>query len=205
MCNKISSPYYFSVDEKRVVNTHFKSHEDWGKGVFDALKGNIIQDLREKQGNKCCYCKMELGYDIKQVDIDHIIPKSVYPKFTFNEKNLALSCPACNTYKGKKDVLHKPIVNYPRSGRNLKIVHAYFDNYFDCIKIHGGAVYEGLNSKGCDTIKKCELFRLKSVLEKTRVAKEKESPISELVEKLRNASAQERDLLRDAIKDLVGI
>ncbi|TOH24941.1 hypothetical protein CGI85_24100, partial [Vibrio parahaemolyticus] len=101
------------------MNSHFSTHKDWEKGAFDSIKENLIADLRPKQNNKCCYCKSELGFDIKAVDIEHILPKSKHEKFTFHPKNLALSCPGCNTSKGSKEVVKRGVQNYPRSGANI--------------------------------------------------------------------------------------
>ena len=75
MSSKIENPYKFEIDELALIEIHFASHEDWDKNVFSSLKGKIRDDLRQKQDNKCCYCKKELGFDLKDVDIEHIIPK----------------------------------------------------------------------------------------------------------------------------------
>lgn len=204
MEDKISAPYSPSREELKVIRTYFKNDKDWTNEKFDGFKYNLIYDLRIKQNNKCCYCKWELGYDIKNVDIEHIIPKSSYSQFTFNTKNLALSCPGCNTSKSTQNVLHKPIKAYPRSGRNIKIVHAHFDDYKKCIEIHEGAIYEALDDegKGCDTIKLCKLHRMKKVLKKMRKVNSKKSPINDLVENLRNAPIEDQQALIDLLSDL---
>ncbi len=204
MYSKISTPYKFTNDEIKIIQDNFTSHDDWTKPVFDGIKGNIIDYLRIKQKNKCCYCRWELGFDIKEVDIEHIIPKSEYSQFTFHAKNLALSCPGCNTSKGKKKVLFKSITYYPRTGSNIKIIHPHFDNYYNSVEIHDGAVYEGLDDKGCETIKKCKLYRLKKVLKKKQEIATKDTRIKQLVEALRTASQEDRVELAAAINELIG-
>lgn len=199
MADKIISPYCFSTAEKKVIKDSFKNHNDWYKPCFDDIRSALKEDLRPKQSNSCCYCKRELGFDIKEVDIEHIVPKSKYEKFTFHPKNLALSCPGCNTNKSNQPVLHKEIKIYPRSGINLTIVHPYFDCYSEHIEIHDGAIYEGLSSKGCETIKLCKLYRLKKVLEKKKEAKSKSSPIAQLVSDLANASDAEKQQIVAAL------
>ena len=126
MNNRISIPYKLTAEEETIIANNFNSHSDWTKPVFNSIKVNIITHLRTQQGNTCCYCKYELGFDIKQVDIEHIIPKSEYEKFTFETRNLALSCPACNTKKSTKPVLKKAIVNYEISTDNNLVVLEYF-------------------------------------------------------------------------------
>jgi 5-methylcytosine-specific restriction endonuclease McrA len=202
MSVRILAPYELTTNEKNTVSSDFKTHKDWEKGSFDSLKQNLITDLRPKQKNKCCYCKSELGFDIKAVDIEHILPKSKYEKFTFHPKNLALSCPGCNTSKSSKEVLKRPIKIYPRSGSNILIVHAHFDDYSSSIEIHSNAIYEGLDDKGCETIKQCKLYRLKTVQKKAKEANSKKSPIQELVESLRNAPDDEKKQLVNELSQL---
>jgi len=199
MVDKILNPYCFSSAEKKAIKDSFEQHTDWDKACFDDIKASIKEDLRPKQEHSCCYCKRELGFDIKEVDIEHIIPKSKYEKFTFHPKNLALSCPGCNTNKSNQPVLFKEIKNYPRTGSNLTIVHPHFDHYKKHIEIHEEAIYEGLSSKGCETIKLCKLFRLKKVLERQKKAKLKASPIAKLVSDLNNASDEEKQQIMEAL------
>lgn len=202
MTDFIDAPVAFDSEDKKVIRDSFKKHKDWEKSCFDKIKSKTIKHLRIKQKNRCCYCKWELGFDIKEVDIEHIIPKSEYEKFTFHPKNLALSCPGCNTNKGKRCVLYTPIENYPRSGRNITIVHAHFDKYSEHIEIYDEAIYEGRSDKGCETIKLCKLYRLKEVIKKIRESKKKSSPIADLVSSLKEASDTEKNDLLNELKSL---
>ncbi|MFM5294439.1 HNH endonuclease [Aeromonas veronii] len=204
MADRISIPYSPTSDEKKIIKKYFKTDKDWDNVNFEPFKANLIAHLRHEQNNKCCYCKWELGYDIKNVDIEHIIPKSTYNKFTFTTKNLALSCPGCNTSKGSKNVLHKQIKNYPQTGKNILIIHPHFDDYNSCIDIHEGAIYEAIDDagKGCDTIKICKLHRMKTVLKKMRETKTQKSLVSELVEALMNASPEEQEAISNALRTL---
>ena len=97
--NRIENQYKFTKEELDIIKNNFTCHTDWDKVCFADLKKAIIIFLRKEQDNKCCYCKKELGFDLKQVDIEHILPKSTFSNFTFHVKNLALSCPGCNTKK----------------------------------------------------------------------------------------------------------
>lgn len=205
MYSRISVPYELSIDEKKIVDRHFQTHSDWEKSAFDSIKTNIIDYLRPKQENKCCYCRTELGFDIKAVDIEHVIPKCQYSQFTFHTKNLALSCPGCNTSKGKKNVLAKPIKRYPRSGTNLIIIHPHFDDYFSCIAIHDDIIYEGLNDKGCETIKQCKIYRLKEVVKKKKALNANQNPIQKLVEDIRNSNDSDKERLLHALQTLTSV
>ena len=192
MSDFIAKPYLFADNENEILTKHFKTYVDWENVVFNDLKSNIIKHLREEQKNKCCYCKRELGFDIKSVDIEHIIPKSKYEQFTFFPKNLALSCPGCNTKKGMKEVLKTHIVRYPKDSVNFKIIHAHYDNYSQNIKILDDCVFVALSSKGSETITICELFRLIVVEENAKKSKSK-TDIAKLTDLIINAD--ENDVL----------
>ncbi|MCD0480812.1 HNH endonuclease [Chryseobacterium sp. LC2016-29] len=200
MSSFIKDPYKFTISEKDFIKVNFSNHLDWDKPIFNTIKTNIRDYLRPKQANKCCYCKRELGYDIKDVDIEHIIPKSEYSNFSFEPKNLALSCPACNTKKGEKKILNKKIVRYPTHSKNCTIVHAHYDNYNENILIHNGCVFEALSSKGSNTITVCELFRLKVVEQKAKVKISTKNKNSQLVNLIMSADQEE---LKNAMVELM--
>ncbi|OPC56795.1 HNH endonuclease [Elizabethkingia bruuniana] len=168
MSDKINNHYIFDKKDSSIIKNNFNNYLDWDKDCFDELKDKVKVFLRNEQNNKCCYCKKELKFDLKDVDIEHIIPKSAYSKFTFHKYNLALSCPACNTIKGRKEVLKKVIINYPRDSRHLKIIHSHFDNYSEHIRIENDCVFIPLTKKGSETITICELYRLITVEQKAK-------------------------------------
>ena len=201
MSDKINFPYIFTDAEKKVISKNFTTYLDWDKAVFKHIKVNIIAHLRNEQNNKCCYCKNELGFDIKAVDIEHIISKSEYDIFTFYSKNLALSCPGCNTKKSTKPVVSKKYSSYPRNGNSFLIVHAHFDNYSNHIINKEECVYIAITAKGCDTIKYCELFRFLEVLERAKKFQTKKSSLAKLTEDIRNADYSEVNGLLELIKE----
>ena len=204
MSNRILVPYSFTAEESTVIANNFNTHTDWSKAIFDSIKVNIITHLRTQQNNTCCYCKYQLGFDIKQVDIEHIIPKSEYENFTFETRNLALSCPACNTKKSTKSVLNNVIVNYPKNGANLIIIHAHYDDYSNHIDIINDCVFVAKSTKGSETITFCELFRLSTVEQRAK-AYQKLSPsvMQQLINDLKNGSKQDKDQLIKAIKQAI--
>ncbi len=204
MSNRILVPYKLTSVEKKIIADNFKNHSDWSKGVFDSIKANVTAHLRPQQNNTCCYCKYPLGFDIKQVDIEHIIPKSEYEQFTFETRNLALSCPGCNTKKSIKSVLKNSIVKYPSNGNNVVIIHAHYDDYSNHIDIINDCVFVAKSSKGSETITFCELFRLRTAEQKTKAYK-KSSPtvLKQLVDDLKKGSQQDKDELIKLIKEAI--
>lgn len=198
MSEKISVPYKFSKKDQSIIKGNFSTHKDWEKSIFNDIKESLREHLRIQQNNECCYCKQELGFDIKEVDIEHIIPKSRFEKFTFHPKNLALSCPACNTIKSTNCVLIKnSIIHYPSNASNFKIIHAHYDNYSTHIKIDEGCVYVAKSKKGSETITMCELFRLSVVEENAKKFRTKQSQVATLLESLRSAKTESPELFEE--------
>lgn len=204
MTNRILIPYNFKDSELQVIDVHFQTHTDWAKPIFSSIKNNLVEYLREQQGNTCCYCKYKLGFDIKEVDIEHIIPKSEYEKFTFESRNLALSCPGCNTKKSTNSVLHRSIKHYPKNGNIFTIIHAHYDEYLDHIDIIDDCVFVAKTKKGSYTIHLCELFRLKTAEQKAKTFQTTSSSIlQELVDNLSDPNIEGKDKLFNLIKDAI--
>ncbi|NQU31889.1 MAG: HNH endonuclease [Bacteroidetes bacterium] len=204
MSNRILVPYSLTAGESTIIANNFNTHTDWSKPVFHSIKVNIIAHLRVQQNNSCCYCKYQLGFDIKQVDIEHIIPKSEYENFTFETRNLALSCPACNTKKSAKPVLRSVIVNYPKNGTNIIIIHAHYDDYSNHIDIINNCVFVAKSTKGSETITFCELFRLSTVEQKAKAYQQlSPSIIQQLVADLKNGNQQDKEYLINTIKEAI--
>lgn len=204
MSDRILIPYDFLDEELQCIKNNFATHTDWTKDVFSNIKKNIMVYLRFQQSNVCCYCKYPLGFDIKQVDIEHIIPKSEYEKFTFESRNLALSCPGCNTKKSTNPVLHGSIKNYPKNGNNFTIIHAHYDEYSDHIDIINNCVFVAKTKKGSYTILLCELFRLKIAEQKAKAFQTtSSSTLQELVDDLSNPDMEGKDKLFNFLKDAI--
>ncbi|PWB22592.1 HNH endonuclease [Flavobacterium sp. HTF] len=200
MSERIVTAYIFDKADISIIKTNFNNYLDWDKPCFDDIKDKIKNKLRTEQGNKCCYCKKELEFDLKDVDIEHIIPKSKYSKFTFHKLNLSLSCPACNTIKGSKEVLNKTITNYPKSSKSIKIVHSHFDNYSEHIRIENDCVFIPLSKKGSETITTCELYRLITVEQKAKESLIKKSDNSLLKDVMKLPKNEKLELLNELMK-----
>jgi len=197
----ITKPYELTVDEKKIIKDNFKSHNDWDLPVFNTIKVNIRNYLRPIQNNRCCYCKRELGYDIGDVEIEHIIPKSKYEKFTFHTKNLALSCPGCNTKKSIKTVLYSSITNYPRSGTNFLLVQPHFDTYTNEIDVHYDFIYIPKSKKGVKTMDICDLYRFYVTETSGKKVVTNKDEISRIVEDIRNAPLSSVEQLIQALNN----
>lgn len=206
MFSKIENPYTFTDEEKLLIRDNYSVHTDWDKSVFDDVKSNITQHLRNEQNNECCYCRQELGFDIGDVHIDHIVPKSDYNQFGFEARNLALSCHSCNIAKSSSSTIKKgPIHRYPRTGTNITIIHSYYDDYNDHVEILDNSIYSPLSDKGCETIRICKLYRLRIVENNKRKFESQKSKSAELVEIARTCTKDSPLFQRviDAIKHII--
>jgi len=88
----------------------------------------------------CFYCRQYIfSTNGLHWQVEHILPKALYPQFLFEPKNLIVICPDCNREKSDQN----PHVNgskacsqksYPNTSRRYKIIHPLFDKYSDHIE-----------------------------------------------------------------------
>lgn len=67
-----------------------KNWEEFSKPENVIVKQELKQQLLSEQGDICCYCEQKIKADTSH--IEHLKPKSLYPKETFNYNNLLASC-----------------------------------------------------------------------------------------------------------------
>lgn len=111
------------------------------------LKKGIKKHLEEVQAGFCYYCGCELSrFGKSGAHIDHVLPKSAehgrYQRFTFEPKNLVLSCARCNgfDFKCEKDYAIGYNENYDLI--TFKIVHPHLENINDHISVNLAGVVE---------------------------------------------------------------
>lgn len=172
------------------INETLLSSYDWSSRAQVVLrfKAALKSDLRTAQMGRCCYCRRLLFDDIS-THIEHFVEKAYYPLFTFQIRNLALSCGTCNTQKNGK---HKslmtlikkraerqgkapsprcptltqeitPNATLPINPQSYRWVHPHFDQYSDNIQIRKGWVFVGKTLKGSRTIRGVNLNALAQI------------------------------------------
>ncbi|WP_333876665.1 HNH endonuclease [Methylobacter sp.] len=166
----INKKIVFCLQEQELITKkmgdHSFTHSDWGKDDLQTLRSSIRAFYRKEQVGICAYCKSDVSLvSASNAHIEHIVPKSIYPQFIFEPRNLCIVCSDCNTIKRNQEVfneipdtLAKKVVQYPRSSSAFKIVHPHFDVYDDHI-LKKGRIYIDLSSKGIFTIGACKLNR----------------------------------------------
>lgn len=83
---------------------------------------NLRISLLEEQGFICCYCQNKISLDLNNVEIEHLIPRSVDGTLAFEYDNLLASCKGgrknedeevteghCNYWKGNKTLIITPL------------------------------------------------------------------------------------------------
>ncbi|WP_342063123.1 hypothetical protein Q7574_11650 [Acinetobacter pittii] len=161
--------YQYNEEELTLIKGFDQiNHNFWSikKNELAPLRKNLRVHYVPLQNYRCCYCKM-LKQEIhgSTWDIEHIVPKALYPHFMFEHLNLCISCKTCNNYKLESNVFvnNKKYKVYPKSSKTYKIIHPHFDKYSDHmeVKIHpnGHITHNAKTQKGVETFKSCNLFR----------------------------------------------
>ncbi len=105
-----------------------------------------IKDVLVKETNgKCAYCESKLLH-IHHGDVEHIYPKSLDRKMTFEWSNLTLACEVCNQLKSDKDPLIKQILD-PYSVDPAQHITLF------------GVVPKGKTPQGVSTVDLLKLYR----------------------------------------------
>ncbi|HCE4695044.1 TPA: hypothetical protein NGU23_004665 [Vibrio parahaemolyticus] len=143
-------------------------HTIWSDEALQELRSCTRQFYRRQQRCICAYCKEQVSLVYPaNAHIEHIAPKSLYPNFMFEPKNLCVVCVDCNSIKRNQEVLESvpdTVVNgetrqrYPSASTAFKIVHPHIDDY-DSHIVKKGRLYCDLTPKGNFTIGACKLNR----------------------------------------------
>ncbi len=117
---KTTKPIILEDKESDWTN-ELKSFLTSGTRVPDHIKGryrhkDIKDALLLETHSKCAYCESKILH-IDYGDVEHILPKSIFPEKTFSWANLTIGCTKCNqsksNYYDDKYPLLNPYVDYP--------------------------------------------------------------------------------------------
>lgn len=105
----------------------------WSATVLEDLKYKIKDHCLNRINLKCCYCLRVIEHRFRsEFDTEHVLPKSIWPQYTFRIKNLSISCKRCNTsIKGNNlDFLTIENLNVknPFVKKYYKILHPNIDS-----------------------------------------------------------------------------
>lgn len=96
---------------KGLYSTQMVSKSGQGRNEYDRMLAN-------SKKSRCCFCSYE-----DPTELDHFLPKSVFPEFSILPINLIPSCHRCNKLKASAT---------PTSAANCYI-HPYYEEYADLV------------------------------------------------------------------------
>lgn len=166
-------PYPSGIDIKKLSKFKWDSKSQAVLTFKEILK----EDLWRIQMGRCCYCRRFL-YEKTVTHLEHFVEKTVYPTFTFEIKNLALSCAVCNSQKNKKflrlngflkkrakktgtvAMSYCPALSpavlvgivLPTIATHYRWVHPHLDLYSQHISIQKSWIFRGITRKGFRTV-----------------------------------------------------
>lgn len=127
----------FNLSEEDVENIELAKEEEgdtWKSGHLNDWKKRIKSHLRDLQGESCCYCRKNIAGEFSLVlDIEHILPKSVYQEYMFETSNLAVACKRCNMDLKKADISFlvegADVTQLPFKSSQFMFIHPNLDIY----------------------------------------------------------------------------
>lgn len=121
--------FSYTDDEVLAIRTAYKSTKPWDEKVVKDVKRRIKDFHLELNDDICCYCQRDLRGEFQMViDVEHILPSSLYVDLTFEIWNLSSSCKRCNMLIKKDDIdFIDPTVSNFFSPAHYKFIHPNFD------------------------------------------------------------------------------
>lgn len=159
------APFIYSEEDSAMIRSVWPEGspadpDSWTNESVRTLRSSIKSHYIAAQNSKCCYCDRHLGSENRRIwDVDHVVPRATHPRFMFEPRNLAASCPDCNIAKRDARVLeNNSRKTYPTTSQAFIILHPHFDRFADHI-YNDGYVYVPKTEKGKRTIYICDLLR----------------------------------------------
>ena len=207
--------YYYSFNGNKDVRKKLYDLNIPKKGAIPKIEGkeilSMLRDyLAKKQKYRCCYCQRYL-YNIAYArPIEHILPRSDFPRFSLVMKNLAVACYDCNLKKSNAVWWRaiNPAGAYPVASQLTAAFHCNHHAYNDHISWMSYATndfafsaYGGITAAG----KKLCLDLLHDI-SKTDILLSRNDGLREVLEDLKtmNENGLEGDSVRAFVNELQG-
>ena len=150
---------------------------------------DIQNALFESSHHKCAFCECIPG-ESSHIEVEHFIPKSLYPDLTFEWDNLLPSCRRCNEEKSDIDTLIDPIINPAKEDPEQLLTYSFLR-----IKPLEGS---GQEHKAQQTIDVCNLNCERLYKARSELMKAITEYIDELKDKINWISEADTDQKRKA-------
>ncbi|MFT7161578.1 MAG: hypothetical protein ACI9GZ_002765 [Bacteroidia bacterium] len=192
---------------KEIKKKPLTSSKDWSN--YASIKTELRKFYSTEQKGMCAYCRMDIEYDGKHDDLEHIIHKDHKYIWMLEPRNLVLSCKICNTSKLVKHSLkagYRSSATFPYHTSNYRILHPQLDLYEDNISIIDNYFVRADSPKGFMTILICDLWRPHLAIKKAKMDKiDNHGVVRRAVHRMDDLSLPkwERKNLRKLIKDVI--
>lgn len=166
-----STPYEYGREDLEKLHVVGVGQEPW-EAAWDepslaSLRRAVKQHHMDHEMQRCVYCREEIRDEhAMHWNIDHIVPKSIAPNYTYFSKNLALCCWGCNQAKGAHDPRTGRAAKkgqYPSESGDYKAFHPYFDEWDAHFYKDAGSLLiipRDSSKKAEVTIEVCQLIRI---------------------------------------------
>jgi uncharacterized protein (TIGR02646 family) len=160
--NRLSKKSWNSAEQDRIDRLFSGSQKDWLKDSLADVRKTAKDDLLRRQKYRCAYCRREIADEIGRIELDHVVPKSELPQFTYHRLNLVATCKRCNHRKREHNPLRRKAknrVNYPLAESAYIWVHPYVHKYSKHIRFDGNGFYHAVKGSplGLAVITQCAL------------------------------------------------
>lgn len=144
--------FEYTWDHHKLINKALSQRHDpastptkiWKNPCVYSVKRELKSHRLLEQRGVCCYCQQYIhGQHKMTLDIEHILPKSIFKHCIFDLKNLAVSCRRCNFHKSDKlDFLNSDLRLIPKKDKSdlfkeihYKFAHPNLTRVFDHLMI----------------------------------------------------------------------
>jgi 5-methylcytosine-specific restriction endonuclease McrA len=122
--------YYLARENVPGLWSMMYNDTPYGRKLYDAITGYVAA-----VSTRCAYCQDKVFHNAN-LNIDHILPASIYPQYTFSLRNLVATCVTCNAIKKDTDYFELPNSgrSYPKSTNAWNCFHPahhLYENHID--------------------------------------------------------------------------
>lgn len=134
----------YTIEEIKIIVNALKQKKPWDSAYVTDVKRRIKDSYLNKPLPKCCYCLRDFTGEFRlDVDIEHILPKSIYKYCIFDLENLSVACKRCNMMLKRNDVKFLTINLLEKYGKQK---YYYFNSkYYRFIHPNLDDVYEHMD------------------------------------------------------------
>ena len=170
-----------NIEIRKMDTTLINSTKEWEKFSNTKLKKETLKSLQDMYAYCCAYCEGEIE-SVTSGHIEHLKPKSLFPKLMFDYNNLHYSCPKCNLNKREKydERMIDPTVDNPEE-------HIYFK----------GISAKAYDERGQIMIDNFKLNDAERTRSKANLLNELDEDIQRVIKKSNNIENMSKDLLLD--------